>query len=321
MPTEPTPPDAAAGPTPMTPPADNGQDGGAVLLELATAPTAPTGPTGPSGPSGPTGPAVMPPPPPGPAVWWPAPDGLAPTVPAASSRRLSRPVIALIVILSLVSMGVVALVVLGILLGADPLTHDLVEADFSDGASPFGTGTGIEVRYDTAHGTLRGRSTDPFPSGSASLQFSSAWYARTAFNVNHSIVVAWLNDPSDFVFIGCSENTDDEPTSAFLFGIRGTEVLMLHHDATAGGARILARTERGRTLQAGDHLQLSCRTEDPFGGSSISLTGLVNGEAMMHVSHELLYRHGFNAMNIGFDPAGPGHEVRFDNASANVPDE
>ena len=229
--------------------------------------------------------------------------------------------IALVVIASLLSMGFVALGGIAILAGVDPFTHDLVQADFTDGASPFGTGTGIAVRYDVVDGTLRGRSTDPFPTGSSPLQFSAAWYARTAFNINHSVKVALVTHTSDFVFVGCSEHESDQPTSAFLFGTRGTEALLLHEDAAAGTTQVLARTDRGRTLQAGDYLQLTCRSDGAFGGSSITLTGLVNGATAVTVSHELVNGNGFNAMNIGFFPTGPDHEVRFDNASAHVPGE
>jgi hypothetical protein len=205
--------------------------------------------------------------------------------------------------------GVAIAVAVGAIANRTVLTNRLLSADFRDGSGPFTTGTTSGYNYDIVDGTYRiqSRIANPGPAD------SFADFARTAYAVDMSAEVVSVT--REFAFgVGCFNS----PSAgyAFLASTQGGVALVRRDTESGANNRVIATIEQVAVPAANVQLRLSCANH--LVGSSVSLTGYLNGQRVIAGTdaHGL---DGFSAGALEFSTDVAGGEVRFGRAQAVVP--
>jgi hypothetical protein len=204
--------------------------------------------------------------------------------------------------------GCGAVLLLGIGLDA-ALTHDLVDADFTESAEPFHTGSDPEAgayAFELVDAAYRIRATGP----NESIGSTVGEYARTAYTIDTSVEVVDVSGPDVTVAVGCV----DRQGRGYLFTL-GPDGAAIQR-AEPGELVTLVAEETAVLPAAPFTLALGCHQAMP-NPSDTTITASVDGERLLSVTDDQV--SGFDAVLLGLWPDTDDASVTFDDVVATVP--
>jgi hypothetical protein len=211
-----------------------------------------------------------------------------------------------VLVLALGGCGVVVL--LGIGMDA-ALTHDLVDADFTETAEPFHTGSDSEVgayTFELVDDAYRIRATGP----NESIGTTVGEYARTAYTIDTTVEVVDVSSPDLTVAVGCV----DREGLGYLFTL-GPDGAAIQR-AQPGELVTLGTMEEVALPAAPFTLALGCHQAMP-NPNDTAVTASVDGERLLAVTDDQV--SGFDAVLLGLRPDTDDASVTFDDVVATVP--
>lgn len=195
------------------------------------------------------------------------------------------------------------------------LTHDLLDADFTEDDGTFATGETGGYRTQIVDGTYR--IVDIADGGPFFESFG--FFARTAFNVIIDARIAALDAPDSAVGLECVHAAGGGAAQERYVFMVSTSEGQPAHGASRFGLALLGSGDGsveelaladGRAVGAGTRLGLHCDNR--------AITGLVNG--MPVVSSTAPTFDSFKATALVFSPQAEGDWVEFDDVTAVVPE-
>lgn len=214
----------------------------------------------------------------------------------------------------MVALGLAATLLAGVgvltVINQTVFTNQLLTSDFRKGSGPFVTKRTPDYLFDVTNGTYRIQAlTTEAESGARTF----AYFARRAYLVDLVAEVASVS-PESSIGVACLARTSPA-TGYALLALTSGGVGLARLDEKDAPVPIAAD---GRLVVPTTDLTLglSCRNESLM-GSSVSLTGYVNGREVISGTDE----HGlsgFDAVGLLFANPAPGTEVRFRRVAAGV---
>lgn len=190
------------------------------------------------------------------------------------------------------------------------LTHDLVDADFSDGAAPFEVGSDPEVgayEFELVDGAYRIRSTGPNDVAASSL----GEYARVAYSVDTTVEVLEVDDGST-VAVSC--------LSADLFGYvvtLGPDGATIYRLGADGSDEAVAAASEVQVPDVPFTLGIDCE-QRPNNPDDLEITGSVDGRRVLSFTDTEAVS-GLAYVELGLMPGTDDASATFDDVVAVVP--
>lgn len=238
---------------------------------------------------------------------WPPP-AVDSTV--GKKRRLRKWLIGV----AIAAAALVALGVVGVVVDRTVLTHELLTADFTNGAAPFQTQATGSVVAEVVDGTYRMRATaaDGIPT------ISNAPFARVAYNVVLTTDVVAVTGPGAVTaVVGTSCRGTNHIDYELLATASGSYAALLRTAANDPSKVIDAWAAPQGTAAPVHALTLTCTKASPL-GNSYDVTGAVNGYEILR-AHDGSGPSGISGGALVFRSDRPGTQASFDNVRARVP--
>lgn len=243
------------------------------------------------------------------AEYW---DGIAWRSPSTPPPRRSRRWIWFVVAAAVLVVGAggCGLLLLGV--GLDQaLTHDLLDARFTNSAEPFHEGTG-DARTGPYRFEVRdGRYVVTATAADAQRAVTVGEFARRAYTVDLTATLV-ARDEGSWAGLGCLGNDgtgytmEVGPTGTRLWRVAGSAVTLLDEDGTAVSA------------DSPHQLRLSCHQS--LNPSDQTITGRIDGREVVSGTDGNPPTDGFDYAGLTLLPAGAGSSATFDDVVGHVPE-
>jgi hypothetical protein len=191
------------------------------------------------------------------------------------------------------------------------LTHDLLDADFTEDDGTFATGENRDYRSEVVDGKYRVVDIAP---GHGPFMESFGFFARTAYNVIIEARIAALDAPDSAIGLECVHAAGGGRvgeryvfTVSTSFGDR--RFVLGFIESYESGVEELAFAD-GAPVGAGQRISLHCDNR--------AITGLVDGEPVVSFGEPVV--DSFKAAALVFSPWAEGDWVEFDDVTAVVPE-
>lgn len=213
---------------------------------------------------------------------------------------------ALVVVgVGVLGLGGCGLAALGLLMDS-PLSHDLVDADFTENAEPFPVGENGAFMYSQDDGHYRITSTE-VPDGPGTAVGD---YARVAYNVTTRMNVLRVDGAGSAVTLGCFN--EDEQGYEFQVDPEGASLGLI--DGSDG--KELNFSDAVVLPEPPFRMSMTC-TSAPESGT-VTVTGSIDGERVVRAS-DTDGNSDWAYASVGYWPDEAGQSLVVDDVVADVP--